>query len=125
MILILKRAINRGELPQFKIYVDGMVKDVCRIYNLNPNYLRNQLAKKALKGDALFYDDNIVAVTGRQPQRESIVNSKEPCCIITSSGMLNGGPSQWYAEKLAIDEGNFIAITGYQDEEALVGSYLI
>ncbi len=118
VILILKRAINRGELPQFKIYVDGMVKDVCRVYNLNPNYLRNQLAKKAFKGDELFYDDNIIAVTGRQPQREAIINSKEPCCIITSSGMLNGGPSQWYAEKLALDEGNFIAVTGYQDEEA-------
>jgi hypothetical protein len=95
-----------------------MVKDVCRVYNLNPNYLRNQLAKKAFKGDELFYDDNIIAVTGRQPQREAIINSKEPCCIITSSGMLNGGPSQWYAEKLALDEGNFIAVTGYQDEEA-------
>lgn len=118
IVLILKRAIIKRLLPEFKIYVDGMVKDVCRIYNLNPNYLKNQLAKKAFKGDELFYDDNIIAVTGRQAQRETIITSKEPCCIITSSGMLNGGPSQWYAEKLAIKEENFIAITGYQDEEA-------
>jgi len=118
VILILKKAINRGELPAFKIYIDGMVKDICRIYNLNPNYLRSQLAKKAFKSDELFYDDNVIAVTGKQPQREAIINSIDPCCIISSSGMLTGGPSQWYAEKLASDEGSFIAVTGYQDEEA-------
>jgi hypothetical protein len=32
--------------------------------------------------------------------------------------MLTGGPSQWYAEKLAGDEKNAIALTGYQDEES-------
>lgn len=32
-----------------KVYVDGMVKDICRIYKLNPNYLRQNLAKKIFK----------------------------------------------------------------------------
>ena len=50
--------------------------------------------------------------------REAVIEDSDPCCIISSSGMLTGGPSQWYAEKLAGDRKNFIAITGYQDEEA-------
>ncbi|MDP4179935.1 MAG: MBL fold metallo-hydrolase, partial [Bacillota bacterium] len=118
IILILKSAINKGILPPFKIYTDGMVNDICRVYKQNPNYLKSQLSKKALKGVDIFFDDNIMAVTGKQPQREEIINSKEPCCIIASSGMLTGGSSQWYAQKLALDEGNFIALTGYQDEES-------
>lgn len=118
VILILKSAINKGILPPFKIYTDGMVNDICRVYKQNPNYLKNQLTKKTIKGIDIFFDDNIIAVTGKQPQREEIINSKEPCAIIASSGMLTGGPSQWYAEKLASDEGNYIAITGYQDEES-------
>lgn len=118
VILILKKAINKGQLPDFKIYIDGMVKDICRVYKLNPNYLKSDLAKKIFRGIDIFYDDNIVAVTGRQEQREEIISKNEPCCIISSSGMLNGGPSQWYLEKLAPHEGNFIAITGYQDEES-------
>jgi len=118
IILILKRAMNKGQLPPFKIYVDGMVKDICRVYQRNPNYLTKSLAKKILKGNDIFFDDNIVAVAGRQEEREKIMSLKEGACIISSSGMLTGGPSQWYAARLAGDEGSFIALTGYQDEES-------
>jgi len=118
IILILKNAINRGSIKPFKIYVDGMVNDICRIYNQNPNYLRSQLQKKIVKGNEIFYDDNIIRVPKNNTERENIIKSSDPCCIISSSGMLTGGPSQYYAERLAFDEGNFIAITGYQDEES-------
>lgn len=118
IILILKKAINKGELPAFPIYVDGMVNDICRVYKLNPNYLHHFLTKKVLRGLDVFYDDNVIAVNGRQAQREAIISRNAPCCIITSSGMLTGGPSQWYAQKLAGDAGNYIALTGYQDEES-------
>jgi Cft2 family RNA processing exonuclease len=118
IMLMLKKAINKGELPAFKIYVDGMVKDISRVYQLNPNYLHHFQAKKIWRGQEIFYDDNITAVTGRQPQRDQIVSDPAPCCIIASSGMLTGGPSQWYAQKLAGDPDNYIALTGYQDEES-------
>ncbi len=117
IILILKKAINKKTLPEFKIYIDGMVKDINRAYKLNPNYLKRNLAKKIFKGNEIFYDDNVLPVTDTA-MREEIVSSKDGVCIISSSGMLKGGPSSWYAEKLAADEKNFIAITGYQDEEA-------
>ncbi|HHV74711.1 MAG TPA: MBL fold metallo-hydrolase [Thermoanaerobacterium sp.] len=114
IILILKKAINKGMIST-KVYVDGMVKDICRIYKLNPNYLRETLAKKIFKGGEIFFDDNVMPVD-KFEMREEII--KEPCVIVSSSGMLTGGPSQWYAEKLAGDEKNLIAITGYQDEES-------
>jgi len=117
VILILKSAIRKKQIKPFKIYVDGMVKDICRIYQQNPNYLKNMLAKKIFKGNEIFYDDDVIAVSGRQ-QREEIVNGSDPCCIIASSGMLSGGPSQWYAKMLSPSAENYIAITGYQDEEA-------
>lgn len=117
IILILKKAMNKGTIPKFKIYVDGMVREICRVYRLNPNYLRPMLAKKIWRNIDIFFDDLIEPVTSKD-MRESIVDQSEPCCIISSSGMLTGGPSQWYAEKLAGDEKNFIAITGYQDEES-------
>lgn len=117
IILILKKAINKNLLPKFNIYVDGMVKDINRIYNLNPNYLKRSLAQKIFKGNDIFYDDKVTAVENKE-MREEIASSKNGLCVISSSGMLRGGPSSWYAEKFASGEGNFIAITGYQDEEA-------
>lgn len=117
VILILRRAINKGKLPRCPVYVDGMVRDICRIYELNPNYLRANLAKKIFRHSNIFYNESVIPVEDTD-MRNEIVGSKEPCVIISSSGMLTGGPSQWYAEKLAHDEKNFIAITGYQDEES-------
>ncbi len=117
VILLLKRAMNRGILPKFKIYVDGMVREICRMYRLNPNYLKPSLAKRVWKDGEIFFDDWIQPVKDRE-MREELMSSNDPCCIISSSGMLTGGPSQWYAEKIIADSKNFIAITGYQDEES-------
>jgi hypothetical protein len=50
-------------------------------------------------------------------KREQIVQGP-PACIVTSSGMLTGGPSVFYAGLLAEKAENAIFITGYQDEEA-------
>ena len=117
IILILRRALNKKELPGFNIYIDGMVRSVNRIYQLHPNYLQPNLARKIFKGNAIFYDDRIIEVRDHD-QREEIVRSAEPLCVISSSGMLKGGPSCYYAEEFLADRKNFIAITGYQDEEA-------
>ncbi|MBZ4687514.1 MAG: uncharacterized protein PWQ96_1364 [Clostridia bacterium] len=117
IILLLKKAINKGELPKIKIYVDGMVKDINRMYKLNPNYLKRHLAKKIFRGNDIFYDDNVIPVDSDE-MRQEIVNSADGLCVIASSGMLKGGPSSFYAEKFAANPDNFIAITGYQDEES-------
>lgn len=117
VILMLRRAMNKGKLPRFKVFVDGMVREVCRLYRLNPGYLHSSLAKRVWREKEVFFDDWIQPVSDSK-DREVVIGLSEPCCIISSSGMLTGGPSQWYAERLVGDEKNFIAITGYQDEEA-------
>jgi len=117
VILILKKALNKGKLKGVKIYVDGMVKDINTVYKLHPTYLKNSLSKKILKGMDPFYGENIIPVT-KQEEREGILESKDPCIIVSSSGMLTGGPSQYYAEKLCMIEKNLIVLTGYQDEES-------
>ena len=117
VVLALRSAINSHKLPECKIYLDGMVREVSRIYRSFPNYLRPNLAKRIFKGHDAFFSDQVVAVESPR-QREEIVRSEEPCVIVASSGMLSGGASAFYAEKLASDENSFIAITGYQDEES-------
>ena len=117
VILILKGAMNKGSLKKVKVYVDGMVRDINRVYKNNPLYLKNSLGKKILKGISPFYDDNIIEIKTTE-NREEILAQKEPVVIISSSGMLTGGPSAFYAEKIAPMENGYIVITGYQDEEA-------
>lgn len=117
VILILKGAMNKGSLKKVKVYVDGMVRDINRVYKNNPLYLKNSLGKRILKGINPFYDENIIEVKTTD-NREDILSQKEPAVIISSSGMLTGGPSAFYAEKIALMENGYIVITGYQDEES-------
>ena len=51
----------------------------------------------------------------RSTKPESVL-AKGPCCVVASSGMLNGGKSINYAKVLIGNSKNLIAITGYQAE---------
>jgi predicted metal-dependent RNase len=117
ILLIIKKALNKKLIKNIKVYVDGMIKDINRVYKLNPLYLKNSLGKKILRGIEPFYDDNIIPVDSRKI-REKILKEDESSVIVSSSGMLTGGYSQYYAEKIASMENGYIVITGYQDEES-------
>ena len=114
VILILKRAMERKQIPEFPVYVDGMVQKVNDIYLRFRDELSPSLRQKAEHGKDLFYTDAIKEVSS-EAMREDILNGK-PCCIVASSGMLIGGKSVSYAKHLAKDPKNLIAITGYQAE---------
>ena len=116
VILILKQAMERKKSP---VYVDGMVRDINRIYSQFADELRRPLRRKAEQGESLFYSDMIksdMIKEVRPGQKIEDILAGEPCCIVASSGMLIGGKSSAYAEKLASDPKTLIAITGHQAE---------
>jgi Cft2 family RNA processing exonuclease len=118
VILILKHAMKKKIIPQFPVYVDGMIRSVCRAYSDNSSYLSPAVKKEIIKYNDPFFNDLECFNTVSSPnERKKILDSKA-CCIISSSGMLTGGPSQYYAAGLVEDSANLIAITGYQDEES-------
>ncbi|MEZ0537419.1 MBL fold metallo-hydrolase [Caldicellulosiruptoraceae bacterium PP1] len=116
IILILKNFMKKKK-EKFNIFIDGMVKDVIRIYERNPNYISSRYSKLLLKGEQVFRGDNVLFIENKN-QREKLLSTNEPCVIISSSGMLTGGPSVLYAKSIISNEKNLIAITGYQDEES-------
>ena len=117
VVLILKHAMARGEIREFPVYVDGMVRKVNKIYS-DPDFgneLLPSLRRKSERGENLFYTDFIKEVESRD-ESDGIL-SGESCCLVASSGMLVGGMSSYYAKCLAGDPKNLIAITGYQAED--------
>jgi Cft2 family RNA processing exonuclease/dsRNA-specific ribonuclease len=115
VILILRSAIERGELPDVPVFVDGMVRAVCDVYPHHPRYVTNALAKRMRRGHP-FYTDRILPVT--KPEDRRALLDTGPAVIVSSSGMLSGGPSAFYAGELAGNERDAILLTGYQDEES-------
>lgn len=116
VILILKDAMQHGEIPKFPVWVDGMVTKVNDIYARScfADELLPALRDEAERSEDIFYSDVIKPVS-KSVDRDK-VSSWEPCCIVASSGMLNGGRSSGYAKYLTSDPANLIAISGYQAE---------
>ncbi|HEX5417814.1 MAG TPA: MBL fold metallo-hydrolase, partial [Chloroflexota bacterium] len=117
VLLILAEARRRGELAG-PVWVDGLVRAVCGVYQSYGEsghpHLRRLIARQ---GNPFFTGDGPVRAIQRPEERAKILQG-EPAVIVSSSGMLQGGPSAFYATKLAGDERHAILITGYQDEEA-------
>lgn len=116
ILLLLQAAQEQGQIPDFPIYVDGLVRRVCTTYQLLPEFLTPRLQRQIRKGYLPFTGPNITFVRDAQ-ERERIL-AGPPACILSSSGMLTGGPSVWYASRLAPNPNASILITGYQDEES-------
>ncbi|MFB6296396.1 MAG: MBL fold metallo-hydrolase, partial [Halobacteriales archaeon] len=95
------------EAHDIDCYVDGMGTRVLDILRRYPEYLRDAEALRRAKSNARFVD-------GRDGQRERI--AAQSTVIITTSGMLSGGPAMTYVPETRTDPVNKIALTGYQVE---------
>ena len=116
VILILQNALRSKKIPSVPVYVDGMVRDVCTIYSKHEAYVTTKLAKQIRNFPNPFFTNSITPVTS--PQMRNTIPSEGPCVIIASSGMLTGGASAFYAQKMLGNENDGILLTGYQDEES-------
>lgn len=118
VILIISKAMEQGAIPKAPIFVDGMVRAVCQAYRSYPELLTKWLRKRLeTKGNPFYPADGHVVPVYKPGFREKYANTR-PSVYVSSSGMLTGGPSPYYAKKLAPNPKNCIAITGYQDEES-------
>lgn len=116
VLLILRRALRNGSLPETPVFVDGMVRAVCDIYRRHEPFVSRQLVHEIRRTPHPFYNDSIQPVTRREDR--SRVLQKSPCIIVASSGMLAGGQSAGYCQELAGNAADAVLLTGYQDEES-------
>jgi Cft2 family RNA processing exonuclease len=116
VILILRAAQRDGLIPPFPIAVDGLVRAVCGAYAAFPDALAPALRRHLLNGGRPFFGSTVQPIE-RPEQRERAL-AGPPGAIISSSGMLTGGPAVWYAERLAGDARAAIFFSGYLDDEA-------
>ncbi len=97
------------EAYDLECYVDGMGKRITELllHEQNRPFLRDADALRRAKGNARFVD-------GRDGQRERI--AEQNTVIVTTSGMLHGGPAMTYVPAIRSHPANKIAMTGYQVE---------
>ncbi len=85
-------------------YVDGMGTEVTRMLRRHPGFVRDADALDRAAAHARFVTSH--------GQRTRI--AQQNAAIVTTSGMLSGGPAMTYIPEIRANPTNKIALTGYQ-----------
>jgi len=89
---------------QAPIYFDGMAKKVSEVYFRHPDLVKDSKGlKKAL--------NSVNWVQGKQGRSKAL---KQPGIIVSTSGMMKGGPVMHYVKKIINDPRSKIHLTSYQ-----------
>jgi len=98
--------ILHGHKINAPIYLDGMGQKVSRATLKFPKYLKNaRFLQKAL--------ENTVWVKNNADRKKAL---KQPSVIVTTAGMLQGGPALNYLKGIYKDERSNVFLTGFQVE---------
>ena len=87
------------------IHYDGMGKTITKTILEHPEMILNPSALKLAFG-------NSKKVSSKSDRKKAL----DADVIVTTSGMLEGGPAIWYLNRLRMDRRNSVFITGYQAE---------
>ena len=90
-------------LPELDVHVDGMGKRVAKLQMKHPETLRDPSALES----AWRWCRRVSSKSDRKKALDADV-------IVSTSGMLDGGPSIWYLNRLRHDRKNALLLTGYQ-----------
>lgn len=119
IMIVLEEYINHGILKDVPVYIDGMIWEATAIHTAHPEYLSNDLRDQIFHvGKNPFISEVFEKVTNNE-QRRKLLDNKEPCIILSTSGMLTGGNSVEYFKELCEDDKNCIIFVGYQSEGSL------
>ncbi len=98
------------------VYLDGMLWDATAIHTAYPEFLSPQIQNQILhKGKNPFIDPRLKGI-GSQKERQEVFNSNGPCAVLSTSGMLMGGPAIEYLKNFAEEPKNMLLFVGYQAE---------
>ena len=114
LMLALEEGIRNKKLPNCKIYLDGMIKEATAMHTAYPEYLNNDLRNQIFRDNYNPFLAECFEQVDSYEKRQEVIFSKDPCVIISTSGMLNGGPVLDYLSNLAESEKNTLIFVGYQ-----------
>jgi KH/beta-lactamase-domain protein len=102
----------------YPVYLDGMINDANALHTAYPEFLSEKVQQKILEDeDSPFLKDNLHPVGSHNERKEAMDSG--PAVILTTSGMVTGGPVMSYLQNLAMNEKNTMIFVGYQAEGTL------
>lgn len=118
IMVLLESFSRKNGLEEVPIYLDGMIWEATSIHTAYPEYLSSDLQDKILHQDRNPFLSDIFERVKSSEKREKVM-SGGPSIIISTAGMMAGGPVLEYFRRLAPDPRNSLTFVGYQCEGSL------
>ncbi len=118
LMLLLEEKFRQGELKDIPVYLDGMMWDATAIHTTYPEFLSKEVKKQIFRRDHNPLMADCFKRVGSQKERDQIVEGG-PCVIMATSGMLVGGSSVQYLQRLCDERRNALVFINYQGEGSL------
>ncbi len=119
VMVTLIELMNEGIIPEVPIYLDGMIWEATAIHTAYPEYLSDKLKGRIFhQGENPFISKTSQRVDSSE-MRRNLLDDPDPCIMLATSGMLNGGPVLSYLKAWGPNPMNCLIFVGYQAEGTL------
>ncbi|MEM2815597.1 MAG: beta-CASP ribonuclease aCPSF1 [Candidatus Bathyarchaeia archaeon] len=118
IMLILNDYMKQGLIKEAPVFIEGMISEATAIHTAYPEYLGREVRNSILHDGVNPFESEYFTIVEHPSERQNIIGG-EPCIVLATSGMLEGGPVMEYFKNLAEDERNTIIFVSYQIEGTL------
>jgi predicted metal-dependent RNase len=115
IMLIIDGYMKRGLMKEAPVFIEGMISEATAIHTAYPEYLGREVRHSILHEEVNPFQSDYFTIVEHHSVRQSIFEG-EPCIVLATSGMLEGGPVIEYFKNWADDEKNTIIFVSYQIE---------
>jgi len=118
IMLVLDGYMRRGLMKEAPVFIEGMISEATAIHTAFPEYLGREVRHSILHDGVNPFESDYFTIVEHPNVRQEIIDG-EPCIIMATSGMLEGGPVIEYFKGLADNENNTVIFVSYQIEGTL------
>jgi len=113
IMLVIDGYMRRGLMKEAPVFIEGMISEATAIHTAYPEYLGRDVRRSILYDGINPFKSDYFTIVEHPSVRQEIIDG-EPCIIMATSGMLEGGPVIEYFKSLAEDDKNSIIFVSYQ-----------
>ncbi len=116
LLFTLNRLYEKGMLPPLKVFSDSpLAQASTRVYQRYHRMLNQEARNFQKEADSLFDFENLIYLESNDASR-ALSNYHEPCIIISSSGMVQGGRIEYHVAANISNPYSTILMVGYAPE---------